>query len=99
MTLVRLLAATCLGAAASLICIGTLPLVGFDTTPGLWLMTTGIAAGLVAIVSAVLAIAVMLPVQAPYSLPDAPYEPLPRPRVYVVRDALPVASYELEAGQ
>lgn len=99
MTPLRLIAATCLAATASLICVVTLPLVGPDTTPGLWLMTIGIAAGLVSIVSAVLAIASLTPVHAPYGPPDVPYEPLPRPRAYVVRDALPVASYELEAGQ
>lgn len=54
MNVLRLTAATLASATASLICIATLPLAGYESTLGLWLMTIGIAAGLLAICAAVL---------------------------------------------
>ena len=101
MTVLRLLASTLTSATASLASVVTLPLVGIDTTAGLWLTTLGIATGLVAICSAVLAMVALLPPQ-PLTAPQKPAKPIVR--VSVVRDALPTATrpvrgaIELPAG-
>ena len=101
MTVLRLLGATLTSATASLVCVVTLPLVGIDTTAGLWLTTLGIAAGLLAICAAVLAMVALLPPQ-PLTAPQEPQRP--SVRVSVVRDALPAATrpvkgaIELPAG-
>ncbi len=101
MTVLRLVAATLTNATASLACVVTLPLVGIDTTAGLWFTTLGIATGLTAICTAVLTMVALTPPQ-PLTAPPEP--PRPAVRVTVVRDALPTTTrptggaIELPAG-
>jgi hypothetical protein len=95
MTPLRWTAIALTAALLGLTCVAILPIAGYTTTAGLWLTYTMVASGLTTVATVVFAMAALTP---PHT-PTAPYEPLPTPRAYVVRDALPVASYELEAGQ
>ena len=88
MTPLPLIATTCAGAITSLACVATLPLAGYDTTAGLWLMSVGIVAGLTCVVAAVFTMVALMPPVAPTSPQETAQERL---RLTVVREQLPTA--------